>query len=1089
VNGARLAWRSLSHHLGSQLFTGLGIALAGAVLTGALLVGDSVRGTLEARALERIGRADVVLVTHEREFQADLARELSGYLDDVLLAPAWRLVGQARSESAGLGGVQVIGCDGRLGSLAHESWPEPGAGKVFVSDSLATGLGLELGSEVRLRVPAPSALSRDLALTPSDDSSVGLRVTVARILGPEEWSTFSLHSTSAPVRNAFVNLGWLQNELQRAGAANLLLASSNRGEPSAELQRRCNAALARAWRWGDAQIDVTAHENGWIELSTERVFLDAAIEQAARSLARPSLGILTYFVNSISGPIRTCPYSTVSAVGELVGPLPELGDFALTEGSEQIAISEWLEGNQALIPGDTVELTYFVPAPGRGLTEQTSTFSVGSFVPHSGFAADPTLMPQFPGLEGEEHCRDWEPGIPVDLERIRDVDERYWEERRGTPKAFVSLEDGQSIWANPYGTLTSLRAPDSTGDYAQQLHDTLDPARLGLDFQDLRTPAMAASQSPTDFGGLFLGLSFFLLAAAMGLVVLLVTFGIERRSREVGLLLAVGFTHRRVRRLLLRETALVAFGACICAAFLGWLYQDGILNLLAGSWSGAVAGQLLENHGRWSTLGLGLALTWVVALSAGWLASRGLMAFEARALLASGEGAPPEKGRPAWEPPFWTAATFTLLACVALGVGSGSAGAFFLAAACLLVAGIAWGRLAMAPGNRSTLSSLAALGWRAASRRPGRSTTVVALMAIGSFMVLSLGAHVLGDEVDVRDPASGTGGFTHFAQSALSLFHDPTTESGQEAYALLPADMQGLDLVSLRMAEGDEASCLNLGAPQQPRLVGVKPSELSEREAFTFAEKLDPAWLPLSPWWQLDHWAPGEAVPAVGDAASVAWSLKSGVGQKVQVTDGHGQQIDVEIVGTVKDSILQGMLLIPEEAFLFHFPGTSGYTGWLMAIEPGRENVVLPALEQALAPEGFESEGTAERLSRFRAVQDTYLQVFQVLGGLGVLLGSVGLALVLLRNAHERRYEWRVLSAVGLGPRALRKMLLVEHGGLALIGVLVGVLAAILALVPTGLDGSQVKQLGPWLGALVLNAGFWILVGARWANKQAGGRL
>ena len=134
--------------MGSHIFTGLGIVLAGAVLTGALLVGDSVRGTLEARGLSRIAEADAVLATREREFRADLAEELAGHLVDVQLAPAWRMIGQGRSESAGLGGVQVVGCDARMGAMAHKPWPQPDPGEAFVSESLAQELGLKEGLRI-----------------------------------------------------------------------------------------------------------------------------------------------------------------------------------------------------------------------------------------------------------------------------------------------------------------------------------------------------------------------------------------------------------------------------------------------------------------------------------------------------------------------------------------------------------------------------------------------------------------------------------------------------------------------------------------------------------------------------------------------------------------------------------------------------------------------------------------------------------------------------------------------------------------------------------------------------------------------------
>ena len=52
---------------------------------------------------------------------------------------------------------------------------------------------------------------------------------------------------------------------------------------------------------------------------------------------------------------------------------------------------------------------------------------------------------------------------------------------------------------------------------------------------------LAASGGGTDFGMLFLAFSFFLIAAALLLVGLLFRLNLERRAREVGLLLAAGY--------------------------------------------------------------------------------------------------------------------------------------------------------------------------------------------------------------------------------------------------------------------------------------------------------------------------------------------------------------------------------------------------------------------------------------------------------------------------------------------------------------------------------------------------------------------
>ena len=71
-----------------------------------------------------------------------------------------------------------------------------------------------------------------------------------------------------------------------------------------------------------------------------------------------------------------------------------------------------------------------------------------------------------------------------------------------------------------------------------------------------------------------------------------------------------------------------------------------------------------------------------------------------------------------------------------------------------------------------------------------------------------------------------------------------------------------------------------------------------------------------------------------------------------------------------------------------------------------------------MSQEGLEVNLAAVRLDEFNAVQNTYLQIFQLLGGLGLLLGSVGLGVVVLRNALERRAELATVSRPSASPAA-----------------------------------------------------------------------
>jgi len=78
---------------------------------------------------------------------------------------------------------------------------------------------------------------------------------------------------------------------------------------------------------------------------------------------------------------------------------------------------------------------------------------------------------------------------------------------------------------------------------------------------------------------------------------------------------------------------------------------------------------------------------------------------------------------------------------------------------------------------------------------------------------------------------------------------------------------------------------------------------------------------------------------------------------------------------------------------------------------------VKQLLERALGERGVEVTSTRDRLESYLAVENTYLSTFQALGGLGLVLGSLGLSVVLLRSVWERRAELALLRGAGLRSR------------------------------------------------------------------------
>jgi ABC-type antimicrobial peptide transport system permease subunit len=153
-------------------------------------------------------------------------------------------------------------------------------------------------------------------------------------------------------------------------------------------------------------------------------------------------------------------------------------------------------------------------------------------------------------------------------------------------------------------------------------------------------------------------------------------------------------------------------------------------------------------------------------------------------------------------------------------------------------------------------------------------------------------------------------------------------------------------------------------------------------------------------------------------------------------------------VAALSDSIFQSELLISERNFLRLFPDEEGYRFFLIDAEPALSSDVARSLEDRLSDFGFDVTSTNERLASFHRVENTYLSTFQALGGLGLILGTLGLAAVLMRNALERRKELALLRAVGYDRSDFRFMVLAENASLLISGLMTGTVCALLAIAP-----------------------------------------
>ncbi len=1035
-----LALRSLRHYRWWHAGLALAVALAAMVIAGSLAVGDSVRATLARQAADRIGRVRTVVVGGEKFFTESLARELPG--GGVPLVMVRGTVALADG-SRRVGGVNVIGVtDGfwRLARLAPA--PDAEFPAYAVNESLAAAMGGAQGEEVVIRVEKPSPLSKDAPLSGEADQTVTLRAAIDTVAPAAAFGDFSLAANQSAPRNIFVPLASLQEAVQQPGRVNAaLLEHPDRAE--------VDAALASRWTLDDLGLSARRIEAlGQWDISTTRVFLEPAVAGALREMFPGAQGVLTYMINRIAGPgTGVTPYSMATATD------------ALGLASGEVALSQWTADDVGAMVGDEISVGYYEVGRGRHLIDRSMRLRVARILPMDAPEMRPDWTPPFPGIMDAPSCRDWRPGVAMDMTAIREKDEAYWDEFKATPKFFLPLEDGQNAWSSRFGNLTALRVPldalDSPDGLLARLRERVKPEAFGLVVASPAEAARLAVDQSYDLGTLFLAMSFFLIVTALLLVALMFLFSLESRAGQLGLLRAVGVEAKRIRWLVVAEAAPVAVAGAALGLWAATVYCPLILRSLAGEWSGAVGGLRFVTEYRPGSFVIAGVAAVGLAVATVWLMARRLMLWQPKDLLAglAAHGGRLTTGRSRL--PMMAVAIVLAGGAAAIAItADGSPPAFFGAGSLLMLAGLcALGGLLRrwrgAP-HAGGLTSPWQLGWRNAARKAGRSLAVAGLLAAGVFMISSMDAFQLDARRDPAVRAGGTGGFALVGEATLPIYESFDTEAGRTAAGLDPEDVEGVSFVQARVREGDEASCLNLQRPQNPRVLGLDPAALAGRGSFTFAGG-------AADWSVLDAWEEGGPVPAVLDANYVTYTLKMKVGDVLTVRGDSGEAgetVALRIAGLLAPSILQGSAVISEAAFESLFPGTGGYRFLLVDAPPETAAATGQLLTRLLENRGLSMVPAAERLNEFNAVQNTYLRIFSALGGLGLILSTAGLGLLLARTVLERRGEFGVLQAVGFQRGTLRRIVIGENALLLVAGLLIGSAAAVLAVWPVSRGAS-----------------------------------
>jgi putative ABC transport system permease protein len=1070
-----LLFKNLRYFRAANFAVIAGMAVATAVLTGALMVGDSVRGSLRDLAEHRLDFVDHAMASPrfmDQSFAQRLAAAV-GFKDRFeSITPGIALRGGA---SRGDGNAKVAGV--QISALA-DRYPVP-AGETVLNPNLAQIIG---GKAVRFSLPAPDEAPRDSTLARRSRADTITTFDVPKSQTAPAGGFLDLFNLTGGQRQspaAWLNLNSLQDELDRPDQVNLFLVNAKPNHSTPDDAAALNGLISQVAKPQDYGLETQpSADKSQTVMGSTSTYIHPALAAAAEKLAQeesiPLQKVSVYLINNVvkEGAKSEANGGKTEIHYALAAGINNLGEGAGELAADEVAVNQWLADQLSLKVGDKLRLDYYLRQPNGDLAQVRSdrpgvalTFKVAKILPMKGLGADATLTPTFKGLTDADSIADWKPplGLTIDKKLVTKEDEKYWSQYKAAPKLFVNLATAEKLWGNAYGDLTSLRVPVAQGaSFTDALVKKIDPAALGMIFRPVKYQQVQAASGSTDFAGLFIGFSFFLLIAAIMLVAMLFRLSVEQRSRQLGLLAACGFAPRQLRNLCLKEGLLLAIIGAILGCALAIGYTAVIIYGLRTWWIGAIGTTSLHLHIVPETLTYGIVGAILIALAAIWWAVRRVSKTLPSSLLNGALGT--SAVRLAKSPKLsFTIATVALIGAVALFISGAmnkidTTGAFLGGGSALLLAGLCFTYIRLRPSDHATATlSLPTLALRNATRNRTRSLLCVALIALASFTLVTVSSMEAATPNDTFDKESGSGGYALIVKSDIPLLGDLNTLEGRQLLMRLPSAKdprwQKAQFAMMRSWAGQDISCLNITQPDRPTILAV-PKSMADENRFTFADKIKDV---PNPWELLNE--PQEdanTIPVIADSESAQYILKLDLGKTLPLTDAAGRPRKLKLVATLSGSIFQSEMLMGEDNFRKLFPAQSGYTTVLVQTAPKDETEVESLLRDTLndtsnleqSDYSATIETTAARLAAYHEVANTYLATFQVLGSLGLMLGTIGLAVVLIRNLVERRPELALLTALGFQPSTRSRLIFWENVSLLLLGLLIGAGSALAGVIP-----------------------------------------
>ena len=1012
----------------------LSVALSTTILSGALFLGDSVKLTILTLGKEKIGNSRYIINSVNINKMLPPIYQLEDYTD-VHFVPILKLPARSLINDSGLSleHFNAYAVDEAYFNNYHENYEisKVNKGEAVINEYLADQLNIIVGDNVQFRCGYFSNLSPSFSFYGDTQEIFVKRVKISKIIPNRGSGRFSTTVNQGIEPLILFNLCEFQEKLAVLKKVNLYLAG---GKTSLDnLHEIINSAFCLS----DFGFNIKEFSNQWKLLLSEQLFITPGMLSNIKDAVPECYTVFSYFINSAEYSSKTSPFHFIVGLDRKF----LIDQYNLTLADNQAVINEWIVEDLNIKDKAEFILDYFITTNNQKLVNSTNTLIVKDIKPISFFTSFKGLIPDFPGLSGKATCNEWDPSIPINLDKVRDKDEEYWNDWGFTPKILITYSKAKDLWSTEQAVATGILIP-STVNFNQldkKLTKTLTQSEKGYFIEDYIDRVSTSGNNSINFAELFIGLSFLLIVATVCLLIFIVQIFYTARKDEIFILKATGFSRKKIVRIYLIEILFFTFPGIIMGVCLGLVYNYFLMNGLTTIWYEAARLDTVVMYFSVKNILIGAISSLAINIFAAFCVINKII----RKIVTPTK---PKKAKSKNGQIKYSILSASILILLLLSLAilyyykivDSSVAVFFIAGGLLLllfpVLAIIFIKLAIIKRQKSFSIKHFILG--SINYNLSRTVSIILITSLSVFMIVSIGGNKL--ITNTTNSQVGTGRYEISINTAQAI--SPQQDNYSESWQIPDSK-----ILPIRIKEGDEASCLNLNQVRNPRIAGVDSKILSSELRFKIVEEVQKG----AGWEILDSQLPNRNIPAISDKGVLKWSMGLRTGDSLDIKAEDGQIYSLVFMSALSSSIFQGSVLISEENFLKLFPSSKGYNRFLIDL-PDSENSQdsVKILKRILRSYGPVVRNSIDILDEYYSVQNSYISIFFQLGLMAVIFAVAGISILLLKKIQEERNEISIQRVIGFRKRMVFKQLFAENFITILYGIFAGVVSSIIALLP-----------------------------------------